>query len=136
MPSAEPQLTPAPLTPNVTLVPAFSVRPTVHTWSIARSTTGLFNLSDAIDPETGTVTPAAVLSLFANGTALPLQSGPAAVVYMKQERLRDSYGNEGTATMTAPHDLTGPQLSAGALQTGYAVAIIAPRRTPAASRCR
>ncbi|MGH9350518.1 MAG: LamG-like jellyroll fold domain-containing protein [Vicinamibacterales bacterium] len=64
----------------------------LNTYSIARAQNGLFDLTDAIDPATHTVPPASTLTLTMDGTTVPYASGPAALLYSKQERLKDEYG--------------------------------------------
>jgi hypothetical protein len=62
-------------------------------FSILRSSNGLFDLGDSLDPETKQVPPDASYQLkSSDGTALTLASGAACSVYNRQELLADEYG--------------------------------------------
>ncbi|MFJ7498933.1 LamG-like jellyroll fold domain-containing protein [Serratia grimesii] len=62
-------------------------------YSIARSDDGLFDLSDSIDAQTGTVAPSQLFQLVdTTGATLPPSAGPSLVLYNRQERLMDEYG--------------------------------------------
>jgi len=79
--------------PERWLIAAFNASSgTLDTYSIAVSDIGLFDLTDAIDPDTHTVLPDSKLVLKSGGAALAYQSAPAALLYTKQERLQDEYG--------------------------------------------
>lgn len=65
----------------------------LDSYSVLRAPDGTFDLTGAIDPATHTVKPQASFALTdGGGTALALAAGPAATLYMRQERLKDEYG--------------------------------------------
>jgi hypothetical protein len=64
----------------------------LDSFSIVRADDGLFDTTDAIDPATRSVLPNASFSLTCGDAALAFAGGPAAVLYNRQERLKDGYG--------------------------------------------
>lgn len=79
----------------------------LESWSIARSSNGLFDLTDTIDPATGEVEPNQVYRLLGKGgtEVLPV-GGAASLLFNEQEWLEDEYGKvtlqkRGTRVMVA-----------------------------------